>query len=252
MKRVVSRPSRPAASGDGGGGSKLVGGALPLATWVPTPRQLTLRLRCDPDDPSGAEGGSVGADLAAAMQLARRVRVVEAEMCEYVVEWPTRHGCPTPPPRGRVLASVAATVVHPRRAPALLLLGALVAAAAQAARQQRALRILAHGLRSGDAAAWRQFVNVMLSKVRCCVCMPCMHARNTVYTADLCACVWPRRTCRARRAGIRARATRSERDGGAAISFCLLAPHDDNNGHAQRLHGAAIAMPVHTALQTLR
>ncbi len=70
LKRVTTRPAAVTPGS--------VGGALPIVSWVPSPRQLTLRFRCDPLD-SGEAG-----DLAAAMQLARRVRVVETEMCECV------------------------------------------------------------------------------------------------------------------------------------------------------------------------
>jgi hypothetical protein len=52
------------------------GGTVPVVSWLPVPRQLTLRLRCDPADTAGEH------DMAAAMQLSRRVRVVETEMCE--------------------------------------------------------------------------------------------------------------------------------------------------------------------------
>jgi hypothetical protein len=83
----------------------------------------------------------------------------------YVVEWPTRHACPTVPKHAALRA--AAALATPRTVPALLLLLLLlVAAAAQAARQWRTLRVLGHGLRAGDAHAWRQAIAAMTSKAR--------------------------------------------------------------------------------------
>jgi hypothetical protein len=162
---------------------------IPNISWVPSPRRITLRLRCDPTGPSvvaagaggahghairagsGTGGGGVlgaAADAAAAMQLARRVRVRETEMCEYVVEWPTRHACPTPPRHAAVRAAgalvarggaLAAACVVPLLA--LVGAGTLVT---QAWRQRQWLRILARGLASGDRHAWRKATDVMLSK----------------------------------------------------------------------------------------
>ncbi len=156
MKRVVT-----------GGGEKLgagrVGSVLPAVAWVPTPRQLTLRLRCDRSDDAVEEGGPAG--LAAAMQLARRVRVVETEMCEYVVEWPTRHGCPAPP-RALPLRAAAALARPAAALPALAVLGCAAALVAQMARQQARLRVLWRGLKRFDAAAWQQLPSVLLSKAR--------------------------------------------------------------------------------------
>jgi hypothetical protein len=59
-----------------------------LPRWVPTPRSLAVHVRCDTND-AGAT------DVSSFIQLARRVRVVETEMCTYVVEWPSKHGCPS-------------------------------------------------------------------------------------------------------------------------------------------------------------
>jgi hypothetical protein len=91
LKRVVSRAAPNAAAllrasggggaGGGNGGDAPAGGASSglVESWVPTPRQLTLRLRCDPSDAGGAM-----VDPAAAMLLSRRVRVFETEMCKCV------------------------------------------------------------------------------------------------------------------------------------------------------------------------
>ncbi len=89
LKRVVSRAApnaaallRAAGGGGAGGGDAAPAGGAPsglVESWVPTPRQLTLRLRCDPSDAGGAM-----VDPAAAMLLSRRVRVFETEMCKCV------------------------------------------------------------------------------------------------------------------------------------------------------------------------
>jgi hypothetical protein len=35
-------------------------------------------------------------DPASLMQMMRRVHVAEADMCEYVLDWPSVYGCPLP------------------------------------------------------------------------------------------------------------------------------------------------------------
>jgi hypothetical protein len=210
LKRVVSRAAPSNNNAIAAGGSRLSDQQqqqLPPSTtsstglfesWVPTPRQLTLRLRCDPSDASGDM-----VDPAAAMQLSRRVRVFETEMCNYVVEWPTRYGCPGLP-HGAALRGAAAgggggggggggddrlgaaalfsgsggggggaAVVPAPRYPhpselRRMAAGALaaLAVAVQAARQRRLLRILARGLRSGERHAWRQAAAAMLSRAQ--------------------------------------------------------------------------------------
>ena len=133
--------------------------ALPEVSWVPVPRQLTLRFRCDPAAPAAIDPF----DPAAVMQLARRVRIVEAEMCVYEAEWPTAAACPTMKPR--VAAVVAAKA---RRAvfPAVLVLGLAAAVVTQAARHRRTLRALARRVRAGDTGALRAVVGVLAAKVR--------------------------------------------------------------------------------------
>ena len=164
LKRVVTRkpaennnkklntwkkPNQPDAS------------AVPVETtevqWVPTPRTLTLHIRCDPED-TGVK------DFASFLQLTRRVRVVESEMCEYVVEWPSALGCGTPP-RGKALRAATA-LVHPRRWVWWLLAGGATVVGMQVKRQWHALAILRPALMRGDPAAWHRAKALLLSKVR--------------------------------------------------------------------------------------
>ena len=156
MKRVVTRSAPPGGGAKPGTSLGAGGGALGTVQWVPTPRQITLHMRCDPDAAADMN------DLAAVMLLAQRVRVVETEMCEYLVEWPTRHACPQPPKHAAL--RVAKAVARPRGLSTFLGLGLLCALAVQATRQRRVLTILARRLRAGDANAWRQAVAALLSK----------------------------------------------------------------------------------------
>jgi hypothetical protein len=126
--------------------------------WVPVPRTLTLHIRCDPED-TGVR------DFATFLQLTRRVRVVETEMCEYVVEWPSALGCGTPPRGGKALRAATA-LVHPRRWVWWLLAAGAAVLGAQLKRQWHALAILRPALMRGDAAAWRRAKAILLSKVR--------------------------------------------------------------------------------------
>ena len=174
--------------------------ALPEVSWVPVPRQLTLRMRCDPAAPAAIDPF----DPAAVMQLARRVRIVEAEMCVYEAEWPTAAACPTMKPR--VAAVVAAKA---RRAvfPAVLVLGLLAAVVTQAARHRRTLRALARRVRAGDTGALRAVIGVLAAKVR-----ELINMRYAIAVLTRC-CARParmRRRRRSARAATQARATRSD------------------------------------------
>jgi hypothetical protein len=144
-----------------------------VVSWVPTPRSLTLHIRCDPTDTGPT-------DFASFLQLTRRVRVVEAEMCEYVVEWPSKLGCGTPGRR-----SVVSVVVHlifgfaslfrPTRLLSLLMLAAIGVVATQVMRQRHALAVLWPALTRGDPAAWRRAKRLLMSKVRVRVnCVACL------------------------------------------------------------------------------
>jgi hypothetical protein len=133
--------------------------ALPEVSWVAVPRQLTLRLRCDPTAPGGIDPF----DPAAAMQLARRVRVVEAEMCEYEAEWPTSAACPTIKPH---VTAIVAAKARKAAFPAVLALGLAAAVVTQAARHRRTLRALGRRIKAGDRGALRAVLDVLVSKVR--------------------------------------------------------------------------------------
>lgn len=157
LKRVTSKPPPPSPKGKKGvPGLSTADSFSPSVSWVPVPRSLTLHIRCDESDP-GAH------DFASFMQLSRRVRVVETEMCEYVVEWPSKLGC-SKPPRAAALR-VAGALVHPRRAPWWILLAALAALGVQMKRQWPAVRLLLPALNAGDRAAWRRLRHLLLSKV---------------------------------------------------------------------------------------
>lgn len=151
LKRVLKKRE--------GGASGASASALPEVTWVPTPRTLTLRLRCDPLAPGGIDPF----DPASAMQLARRVRFVEAEMCEYEADWPTSAACPTLKP---AVAAVVAAKARRAVLPAVLALGLAAAVVTQAARHRRTLRALGRRVRAGDTGALRAVMTVLMSKVR--------------------------------------------------------------------------------------
>jgi len=162
LKKVIKRtpPPPPPAGKKGQPAKKPEVGVTYSATeveWVPVPRSLTLHIRCDPED-SGVK------DFASFLQLTRRVRVVETEMCSYVVEWPSKLGCGVAP-RNKALRAAAA-LAHPLRAPFWLLVGVLAAVGWQLSRQWHALAILWPALMRGDAAAWRRARALLLSKVR--------------------------------------------------------------------------------------
>ena len=163
LKRVVRKrqPGDPPPSS-----------ALPEVSWVPVPRKLTLRLRCDPSAPGGVDPF----DPAAAMQLARRVRVVEAEMCEYEAEWPTAAACPTLKPH---VATIVAAKARRAAFPAVLALGLAAAVVTQAARHRRTLRALVRRIKAGDTGALRAVLDVLVAKVR-----PPAHVRRRT----MCSC----------------------------------------------------------------
>ena len=150
MKRVVRKrqPGDPPPSS-----------ALPEVSWVPVPRKLTLRLRCDPSAPGAVDPF----DPAAAMMLARRVRVVESEMCEYEAEWPTAAACPTTKPH---VATLVAAKARQAVFPAVMVLGLAAAVVTQAARHRRTLRALVRRIKAGDTGAFRAVLGVLASKVR--------------------------------------------------------------------------------------
>jgi hypothetical protein len=153
---------------------------------------------------ASAEAGGAPFDPAAVMQLARRVRIVEAEMCVYEAEWPTAAACPTMKPR--VAAVVAAKA---RRAvfPAVLVLGLAAAVVTQAARHRRTLRALARRVRAGDTGALRAVIGVLAAKVR-----ELINMRYAIAVLTRC-CARParmRRRRRSARAATQARATRSD------------------------------------------
>ena len=180
MKRVVTRSTPPPAEKlnswkkPNKPDAAAVGGIAQTTEvqWVPVPRTLTLHIRCDPED-TGVR------DFATFLQLTRRVRVVETEMCEYVVEWPSALGCGTPP-RGKALRAATA-LVHPRRWVWWLLAAGAAVLGTQLKRQWHALAILRPALMRGDAAAWHRAKAIILSKARLlveqahgCVCTdPC-------------------------------------------------------------------------------
>ena len=198
--------------------------ALPEVSWVPVPRQLTLRLRCDPNAPGGIDPF----DPAAAMQLARRVRVVEAEMCEYEAEWPTSAACPTIKPH---VTAVVAAKARKAAFPAVLALGLAAAVVTQAARHRRTLRALGRRIKAGDTGALRAVLDVLVSKVSAAP-----HATRLMRHADA---MPPRRT-RTRRRTARgvtpALATRSDEP---ACSFTNRFFDDCASSVAHQLDAAA-------------
>ena len=133
-------------------------------SWVAVTRQTQLRLRCDPSDTADR------ASPAAMMQLSRRVRVVETEMCEYVVEWPTRLACPRTPRKATPAAQLKGAL---RQAGgrggqgggglrwAGLLLGLLLLV--QGVRHAAALGALWPLLSRGDARAWRLAAGLLVT-----------------------------------------------------------------------------------------
>ena len=152
LKKVMRHgPGTPNA--DGTPGPPATGYLQP--EWVPVPRSLSLHIRCDETD-TGAT------DVATFLQLVKRVRVVETEMCEYVVEWPSRWGC-SEKGKGQT-KSAGALLRHPsvvRRLLWLVLPGLLVW---QLWRQWAAISLMLPALRGGDRGAWRRAAGLLVSK----------------------------------------------------------------------------------------
>lgn len=123
--------------------------------WVPVPRSLSLHIRCDEND-TGAT------DVATFLQLVKRVRVVETEMCEYVVEWPSRWGCSQ---KGKGHTKSAGQLLsHPSVVRRLVWLVLPALGAWQLKRQWPAIKLLLPALRGGDQGAWRRAASIMVSK----------------------------------------------------------------------------------------
>jgi hypothetical protein len=56
-----------------------------VTEWVEIPRKVTINMTCDQEQ---------GEDLSSLVKMAGSVIAVEPEMCEYVVHWPSKAGCP--------------------------------------------------------------------------------------------------------------------------------------------------------------
>ena len=157
---VTTRPPAPAGAPPGSASPPSEAGYL-HPSWVPTPRSVSLHIRCDEAD-TGAN------DVASFLQLVKRVRVVETEMCEYVVEWPSRWGCSKAPrgsaARGRAAVRRAPRVGAPSALRPLLALVVVVVAAWQLYRQWPAIRVIVPGLMGGNKGAWRRFGGLLVAR----------------------------------------------------------------------------------------
>lgn len=152
MKKVMT-PRGPAPAAPGQPNAPADYGYL-QPSWVPTPRSVSLHIRCDESD-KGTH------DVASFLQLVKRVRVVEAEMCEYVVEWPSRWGCSRPP--GGIVGAARHLAAAPSLLRPLLLLLAVLVAVYQLFRQWPAIQLLLPGLRGGERGAWKRLGGVLVS-----------------------------------------------------------------------------------------
>ena len=56
-----------------------------VTEWEESPRKVTVNMTCDP-----AQGESISS----LVKMAGSVIAIEPQMCEYVIQWPTRAGCP--------------------------------------------------------------------------------------------------------------------------------------------------------------
>lgn len=159
MKRVVETKSKPRG---GSGNAAAADEADEIVSWVPTERSLTMRVACDPADTGVFDPASL-------MQMMRKVRVAEDEMCAYVLDWPSVYGCPLPANAGAFATLGAAGVVAVQVAAVAAAAAAATAglvAGVQAYRHRDWMALVVPRVVAGEPGSWKRLLDVLLERGR--------------------------------------------------------------------------------------